>query len=104
VAGWNAGYRLFVTAWLPPVTIWRLPRHLIQHSLATVLVPLFIGYELILLRGSLLQAMGRLTVFVVMCLLISERLHQRWRWGLPPIAQAARARFSEPSQPPRSAP
>jgi hypothetical protein len=25
----DTGYRLFVTAWLPPVTIWRLPRHLI---------------------------------------------------------------------------
>lgn len=40
---------------------------------ALVFLPILAGYEFIVLRGSLLQSMGRLTVLVAVCLLISRR-------------------------------
>ena len=53
----------------------RLDQRFEQHrsGLILVLVPLLAGYELILLRGSLLQAMGRLVVLLALLLLITKR-------------------------------
>jgi oligosaccharide repeat unit polymerase len=42
-------------------------------SMSSILVPTLIGYELILLRGSLLQATARLAVIVAMAYLLSRR-------------------------------
>jgi hypothetical protein len=45
--------------------------------LVAVAVPVLAGYEFILLRGSLLQAMARLAVMVVLLLLVSRRADGR---------------------------
>lgn len=48
-----------------------------SRSASALFVPIFVGYELILIRGSLLQAMGRLAVLVVFTLLLSEAVTSR---------------------------
>jgi hypothetical protein len=50
-----------------------------RSSAVAVLTPAFVGYELILLRGSLLQAMGRITLIVLFAYLLSEKQVTRVR-------------------------
>lgn len=63
-------------------------------SLGGILAPTMAGYELILLRGSLLQAMARLSVVVLAMYLVTARRHV----ASPPseVQQAGRERAGPP--------
>ena len=47
------------------------------RSISAVFVPIFVGYELILLRGSLLQATARIAAVTLFCLAVSEVVAKR---------------------------
>lgn len=59
-------------------------------SLVSVIVPVAAGYQFILLRGSLLQAMGRVAVFLVVVMAISVAVRERE--GDPPEERGVPAR------------